>query len=111
MIANTTEDGLYTPAGIQKSRFIFFAIDNSDFSEDTPDGKHTTHATATAIFQHKLDCDVNAVTIPTKTSTKSLQSSSEMALLSCAMSTKTKPKSPKYEAFVFGVNEELLINF
>jgi len=41
------------PASIRKGAFIFFAIDNSDFNEDTPDGKRTLHATATALYQRK----------------------------------------------------------
>ncbi|KAK7037726.1 hypothetical protein SK128_026934 [Halocaridina rubra] len=32
-----------------KGAFIFFAIDNSDFNEGTPDGKRTLHATDTAL--------------------------------------------------------------
>ena len=30
---------------------MFFAIDNVDFAEDTPDGKRTFHGTAMAIYQ------------------------------------------------------------
>lgn len=48
-----TNEGMYIPPGLVKGRFIFFAIDNSDFNEDTPDGKHTSHATATAEFLNK----------------------------------------------------------
>ena len=34
-------EGAYVPPCIGKGRFIFFAIDNSDFNEDTLDGKRT----------------------------------------------------------------------
>jgi len=34
-----TNDGAFIPRDFVKGRFIFFAIDNSDFSEDTADGK------------------------------------------------------------------------
>ena len=34
-------------------RRVFFAIDNIDFSEDTPDGKGTLHGTVMAIYQKK----------------------------------------------------------
>ena len=30
---------------------VFFAIDNTDFAEDTADGKGTTHGTITAVYQ------------------------------------------------------------
>ena len=33
--------------------FVFFAVDNSDFNVDTPDGKRTLHATACALFQRQ----------------------------------------------------------
>lgn len=46
-------NGVYVPKSLMKGRFIFFAIDNSDFNEDTPDGKHTLHATAKAVFQQQ----------------------------------------------------------
>ena len=41
---------IYIPRTIQKGSLHFFAIDNSDANEDIPDGKHTTHAKATAFF-------------------------------------------------------------
>ncbi|CAH3151769.1 unnamed protein product, partial [Porites lobata] len=45
------EDGMYLPPDIVKGRHVFFAIDNVDFAEDTPDGKRTLHGTAMAIYQ------------------------------------------------------------
>ena len=30
---------------------MFFAVDNTDFSEDSADGKGTTHKTITAVYQ------------------------------------------------------------
>ena len=43
--------GIYLPPDIVKGRHVFFAIDNVDFSEDTPDGKRNLHGTAMAIYQ------------------------------------------------------------
>ena len=39
-------DGLYVPSFLKKSiaTFVFFAIDDTDFAEDTVDGKSTTHS-------------------------------------------------------------------
>jgi hypothetical protein len=42
-------DGVYIPRSILKGKHIFFAIDNSDFAEDTPDGKNTLHGTSVCI--------------------------------------------------------------
>jgi hypothetical protein len=44
-------DGLYVPPFLKKGSFVFFAIDNTDFDEDTVDGKCTTHGTITAVYQ------------------------------------------------------------
>ena len=44
-------DGVYLPPDIVMGRHVFFAVDNVDFNEDTPDGKRTFHGTAMAIYQ------------------------------------------------------------
>lgn len=46
-----SEGGMFLPPDIVKGRHVYFAIDNIDFSEDTPDGKRTLHGTAMAIYQ------------------------------------------------------------
>jgi hypothetical protein len=43
--------GINVPPILKKGKFLFFAVDNTDFAEDTPDGKGTTHGTITAIYQ------------------------------------------------------------
>ena len=35
--------GVYVPSSIQKECPIYFAVDNCDFQNDTPDGKHEKH--------------------------------------------------------------------
>ena len=42
-------NGLYIPPDVVFGRHVFFAVDNVDFAEDTPDGKNTFHGTAMAI--------------------------------------------------------------
>lgn len=49
-------DGIFIPPDVVSGRRVFFAVDNVDFSEDTPDGKRTLHGTAMAIYQ-KADPD------------------------------------------------------
>ena len=44
-------DGLYVPPFLQKGTFVFSAVDNTDFAEDTADGKGTIHGTITAVYQ------------------------------------------------------------
>ena len=45
--------GIYVPPDVVPGRHVFFAVDNVDFAEDTPDGKRTLHGTAMAIYQRK----------------------------------------------------------
>lgn len=52
-----SSNGIYLPPGIVIGRFIFFAIDNTDFKEDTPDGKGTLHGTVMAIYQRTYPND------------------------------------------------------
>uniref|UniRef100_UPI00358E2BC8 uncharacterized protein n=1 Tax=Myxine glutinosa TaxID=7769 RepID=UPI00358E2BC8 len=52
VVENTRQfEGLYVPPFLKRGAFVFFAADNTDFAEDTPDGKGTTHATITAVYQ------------------------------------------------------------
>ena len=39
-------------------RYVFFAVDNVDFTEDTPDGKNTFHGKAMAIYRRQEPGDV-----------------------------------------------------
>ena len=59
VVENTKQcQGLYVPP---KGTFMFFASDNTDFAEDTADGKGTTHGTVTAIYQ-KADAPGEPIT-------------------------------------------------
>jgi len=46
-------DGVYVPPFLKKGTFVFFAVDNTDFVEETADGKGTTHGTITVVYQKK----------------------------------------------------------
>ena len=46
VVGNTKQfHGLCVPPFLKKGTFVFFASDNTDFAEDTADGKGTTHGT------------------------------------------------------------------
>ena len=51
-------DRVYLPPDVVVGRHVFFAVDNVDFCEDTPDGKQTFHGTAMAIYQRTNAQDV-----------------------------------------------------
>ena len=55
--------GLYVPHFLKKGTFVFFAADNTDFAEDTADGKGTAHGTVTAIYQ-RADAPGEPITPP-----------------------------------------------
>ena len=62
-VENTKQcQGLYVPF-LKNCTFVFFASDNTDFAEDTADGKGTTHGTVTAIYQ-KADVPGEPITLP-----------------------------------------------
>ena len=39
VLSHSDAHGIYVPPALAKGQFIYFAVDNSDFSEDTPEGK------------------------------------------------------------------------
>jgi len=55
--------GLYVPHFLKKGTFVFFAADNTDFAEDTADGKGTAHGMVTAIYQ-RADAPGEPITPP-----------------------------------------------
>lgn len=107
--------GLYIPPGLQRGKPIFFALDNLDFAEDTPDGKNTLHATMMTVFQQK---DLSARHIQnslrldkTSTTTKKplLDEYSSPALLSCDVKGHPSPtQSPKYHFAVDKYNKDVV---
>ena len=66
VVENSREfQGLYVPPFLKKGAFVFFAVDNTDFAEDTADGKGTTHGTITAVYQ-KADVPGEPIASPLK---------------------------------------------
>ena len=61
VLSNSSEHNIFIPPKLCKGQFIFFSVDNSDFSEDTPDGKNTLHATAMVVFQRKRTKDPETI--------------------------------------------------
>ena len=48
-------DGVYVPTSIQKECPIYFVVDNCDFQNDTPDGKHEFHGTVQIVYQNSTN--------------------------------------------------------
>lgn len=101
-------DGVYLPPDIVKGRHVFFAVDNVDFDEDTPDGKRTFHGAAMAIYQKSDPADKEPdlnVDIPDHSRSIRDLPESITSLLECPAPPK-KPLGPVYPRFgLFAENE------
>jgi len=51
LLETAIANAVVVPPFLKKGSFVFFVIDNTDFAEDTMNGKNTTHATITAVYQ------------------------------------------------------------
>ena len=99
VLSNSGEHNIFLPPQLSKGQFIFFSVDNSDFSEDTPDGKDTLHATAMVVFQRKptnepetvLDIDATA-----KTKSLPQESIPETEIFQCHVPKSAQPKCSDY---------------
>ena len=64
VVENTKRfQGMFVPPFKKKGTFVFFAVHNTDFAEDTADGKCTTHGTITAVYQ-KADAPGEPISPP-----------------------------------------------
>ena len=57
VISMYDNQGVFVPRNFIRGRHIFFAVDNCDFQEDTPDGKNTLHGTVMNIYQSISESD------------------------------------------------------
>ncbi|KAK3746101.1 hypothetical protein QZH41_015518, partial [Actinostola sp. cb2023] len=106
------DGGVYLPPDIVKGRHIFFAIDNIDFAEDTPDGKRTLHGTAMAIYQ-KTDPDDEQPELWLEESTDSCRSVKELpdsitSVRQCPVPS-SKPVTPVHPTFGLLAEHEIPI--
>ena len=111
----TQHNGIYIPDGLVRGRFIFFAIDSVDFDEDTPDGKHTLHATATTVFQFRDASEAARKAIIDKQesangkSLSSTMSPTSPQLIPCNVRSQQRPvSSTKYASFAVEQNPDIL---
>ena len=94
-------DGVYLPPDIVVRCHVFFAVDNVDFCEDTPDGKRTFHGTAMAIYQRPNAQDqVPDIAVDPKIQSRSIKYLPESIteLLEC-QAPPSKPFMPVYREF------------
>ena len=78
------------------------AVDNIDFSEDTPDGKRTLHGTSMAIYQQYRKRDVTRplkLTEATSTSLLTQIPRTATELLNCHVPGRVKPTIPIHKKY------------
>jgi hypothetical protein len=94
-------DSTYLPPDVVQGRHVFFAVDNVDFAEDTPDGKRTLHGTAMAIYQRCQPEDRPSrleLTGPSHRRSMEELPATVTALMECPKPA-SQPPNPTYPAF------------
>ena len=103
-------DVLYIPLDVVLGRHVFFAVDNVDFAENTPDGKNTFHGTAMAIYQRQEPGDVapELTVDPGDQCRRSIRQLPESVttLLECLAPSK-KPVGPTFPQFGLCTEDQL----
>ena len=71
-VADITQknSGVYVPPNIKYGTPLHFAIDNTDFRNDTPNGKDEFHGTGQILFQKRASTQISKLRIPRSSSTK-----------------------------------------
>jgi len=74
VLAQVEAFGTVIPTNIKPGAFVQIAADNNDLNEETLDGKNTTHATTTVIYQNKMfGPDPPPTTVEQRAKRRSLQ--------------------------------------
>ena len=111
VLDRSAEYDVFVPPSLIKNEFIFFAADNTDFSEDTPDGKGTLHATAMVVYQRKTEAASNPIRLNVDESPRarslSLRANRATELLPCHVPAKAKPTCSKYDAVTTNPNPDI----
>ena len=85
--------GVYKPPWLMNDKFVWFALDNIDFLESTPNGMSTLHGTATAVYQTSSDESPNTTLhIDRSSRSQTLDTAVPMKILSCDKPVPTNQK-------------------
>ena len=92
-------NGVYIPPNIVVGKPLHFAIDNTDFRNDTPDGKSEFHGTGQVVLQ-KVDKSKNTKTLEIERSYKSsMRISSEDIVTTKRLITNPVPPNESFPTF------------
>ena len=88
--------GMYVPPNIAQGVPIHFALDNTDFSNDTPDGKNEFHGTGQVVFQRCQDVEAGRLRIERS---KERDLSFQDVLFSTSTCFKPNPPNESFPSF------------
>ena len=111
LLHTSAEHGTYVPPSLTKNTFVFFSADNSDFQEDTPEGKNTLHATAMAVFQPAGDPGIVRninLTGPSRHRSLPLGPGLAVELLPCHIPANTRPPCGTYDPIPTSPSQEVM---
>lgn len=103
-------NGVFVPRNFVPGRHIFFAVDNCDFQEDTPDGKNTLHGTVMNIYQSVDEHDeTTSLAFDDHIEDKRLYDLPDTIteIAECNLSNNAKPECPELGNFPTSVNKTL----
>lgn len=111
----TKNNGIYIPYGLIKDKPIRASIDNIDAFVDTPDGKHSFHALASAVYQeHISNTELShhvgePFVLSSKTHRLENIPETVLPLRSCTIIGSPKPSTaPHYENFKMYQDDDLV---
>ena len=90
-------NGTYIPPTIRKSSPVYFAIDNIDFRNDTPDGKNEFHGIGQVVYQQSIDEHHQSALKISREHTKSFKHNPFLPALICH---KPVPPNKTYPYFI-----------
>lgn len=92
------KNGVYVPPSLTKGHRLHFAIDNTDFHNDTPDGKSEFHGTGQVVFQKSSNLSITRPTIE-RTSTSSIRFGKDPFANIMVNCEKPKPPNESFPLF------------
>lgn len=99
--------GIHIPSNIVKGRRIHFAVDNTDFKNDTADGKNEFHGTRMTVFQTSID-DCPTQRIKIKRSKNATMKFKEVPFIQQKECFKPNPPTESFPTFEGIVSKDLL---
>ena len=103
-------EGVHLPPFTVQDRPIYFATDNIDFCEATPDGSSTLHGTIITLFQKQYDdgyCMVDPLYIDPKIGDNFEQKNFDAPIISIPTETLMQLVPEKFDSYSYSINQSI----